>query len=124
MVMTHSTRRSARPKASLERPESPFKISRKTPRTVGGLVILGQLLGNSVIGGSPFYLNIINSFKSPEDYAENGPLQFPVTPYFDGIIAFWNRVNFPLKLWNSFLISGTVAVAAVIISVLNAYVIG
>jgi len=124
MVMTHSTRRSARPKASLERPESPFKIRRKTRRTVSDWVILGIVVGIAVIVAAPFYLIIINSFKSPEDYAENGPLQFPVTPYFDGIIAFWNRVNFPLKLWNSFLISGTVAVAAVIISVLNAYVIG
>src|SRR6218665_1451689 len=61
MVMTHSTRRSARPKASLERPESPFKIRRKTRRTVSDWVILGIVVGIAVIVAAPFYLIIINS---------------------------------------------------------------
>jgi len=52
------------------------------------------------------------------------PLSFPTALYFDGVIDFWNRVNFPEKLWNSFFISGMVAVLAVIISVFNAFAIG
>ncbi|WP_424466145.1 carbohydrate ABC transporter permease [Pseudoclavibacter helvolus] len=82
----------------------------------------------TVIGGLiivfPFLLILLNSFKSPSDYSAGGPLAFPSSLYFDGIVAFWERTNFPQKLWNSIWISGTVAVAAVLISFLNAYAIG
>lgn len=83
------------------------------------LAIIGALL---VI--APFLLIVINSFKSPSDYANNGPISLPTSFYTDGIAAFWNRVDFPLKLWNSILISSLVAVLAVVVSVLNAYAIG
>jgi len=73
---------------------------------------------------APFYLILINSFKSPADYSNGGPLALPTGLYFDGVAAFWERVNFPEKVWNSFFISGTVAVLAVLISVLNAFAIG
>ena len=72
----------------------------------------------------PFLLILINSFKSPTDYNTSGPLVLPTELYFDGIVNFWNRVDFPEKLWNSFLISGSVAVLAVALSVINAYALG
>ena len=72
----------------------------------------------------PFILILINSFKSPTDYNTSGPLVLPTELYFDGIVNFWNRVDFPEKLWNSFLISGSVAVLAVALSVINAYALG
>ncbi len=84
-----------------------------------GLAIIGALL---VI--VPFLLILVNSFKSPADYANNGPISLPTALYVDGIGAFWERVDFPLKLWNSILISTLVAVLAVVISVLNAFAIG
>ena len=83
------------------------------------LAIIGALL---VI--VPFLLILVNSFKSPVDYANNGPISLPTSIYVDGIGAFWERVNFPQKLWNSILISSFVAVLAVLVSVLNAYAIG
>jgi len=73
---------------------------------------------------APFYLILINSFKSPADYSNGGPLALPTALNFDGIIAFWERVNFPQKVWNSFFIAGMVALLAVLISVLNAFAIG
>jgi raffinose/stachyose/melibiose transport system permease protein len=73
---------------------------------------------------APFYLILVNSFKSPADYSNGGPLSLPTSFYFDGIANFWNRVNFPEKIWNSIFISGMVAVLAVLISVLNAFAIG
>ncbi|MEF2975868.1 carbohydrate ABC transporter permease [Subtercola sp. YIM 133946] len=85
---------------------------------LAGAIVVGILIA------VPFYLIIINSFKSPADYASGGPLQWPTTLNFDGIVNFWNRVNFPQKLWNSFFISALVAIFAVVISVLNAYAIG
>lgn len=73
---------------------------------------------------APFYLILINSFKSPADYSNGGPLALPTALSFDGIVAFWERVNFPQKVWNSFFIAGMVSVLAVLISVLNAFAIG
>ena len=69
----------------------------------------------------PFLIILINSFKSPADYNTSGPLTLPTQLYFQGIENFWTRVNFPEKLWNSFLISSVVAVLAVLLSVLNAF---
>jgi raffinose/stachyose/melibiose transport system permease protein len=83
------------------------------------LVIVGAI---AVI--APFYLVLVNSFKSPIDYANGGPLALPQALDFTGIINFWNRVNFPEKVWNSIFISGIVAVLAVLISMLNAFAIG
>ncbi|KXC04916.1 ABC transporter permease [Microbacterium hominis] len=83
------------------------------------LVAVGALL---VI--APFYLVLVNSFKSPTDYANSGPLALPHALDFTGITKFWERVNFPQKVWNSLFISGVVAVLAVLISMLNAFAIG
>ena len=72
----------------------------------------------------PFILILINSFKSPTDYATSGPLALPTELYTDGLVAFWERVNFPEKVWNSIFISGTVAVLAVLLSMFNAFALG
>ncbi|MGZ4452671.1 MAG: carbohydrate ABC transporter permease [Nocardioides sp.] len=72
----------------------------------------------------PLILIVLNSFKSPEDYNNGGPLHLPSHLYFGGIKRFWNGVDFPLKLWNSIFISGMVAVFGVLISLFNAYGLG
>jgi raffinose/stachyose/melibiose transport system permease protein len=87
------------------------------------LVLVGIILGAALVI-APFLLILVNSFKSPTDYSTNGPLSLPTSIYTDGIAAFWDRVNFPLKLGNSILISGLVAIFAVIVSMFNAYAIG
>ena len=87
------------------------------------VVLVLAIIGALVIV-FPFLLILVNSFKSPGDYSSSGPLALPTSLYFDGIAAFWERVNFPEKLWNSIWISGSVAILAVIISVLNAFAIG
>ncbi|MWB99840.1 carbohydrate ABC transporter permease [Agromyces seonyuensis] len=105
--------------------ESTYKIRRRrTKRTAGDwtVLVLTVLLALLVI--APFYLIIINSFKTPADYSTGGPLQLPGEWTLDGIAKFWERVDFPLKLWNSILISGMVSILAVLVSVLSAYAIG
>ena len=72
----------------------------------------------------PFILMLLNAFKSPADYSVNGPLSWPTEFYTKGLVTYWNEVNYPQKLWNSTVIAGTVAVAAVLISLFNAYAIG
>ena len=96
----------------------------KPRRTVGDWILLIAVIVVAVLVAVPFLIILVNSFKSPSDYANGGPLSLPTNIYLDGIASFWQRVNFPEKLWNSFFISGTVAVFAVIVSVFNAYAIG
>jgi raffinose/stachyose/melibiose transport system permease protein len=108
-----------------ERKDSAFRIrKRKTRRTVGDWLILAGAIVVGFVIAVPFLIILINSFKSPADYNSSGPLTLPTQLYFHGIETFWTRVNFPGKLWNSILISSVVAIAAVLLSVLNAFAIG
>ncbi|MBB2948688.1 raffinose/stachyose/melibiose transport system permease protein [Actinoplanes lutulentus] len=72
----------------------------------------------------PLLVVAVNAVKSPADYAASGPLSIPTHLYWDGIVDFWNRVNFGQKLWNSFITSLVVAVLGVVLSILNAYALG
>ncbi|RWZ52615.1 carbohydrate ABC transporter permease [Labedella phragmitis] len=93
-------------------------------KTAGDWVVLGFAILIGLLIAAPILLILLNSFKSPSDYASNGPLSVPQSLYTDGIVAFWERVDFPVKLWNSIFISGVVALGAVAISVLNAFALG
>ncbi|NQX27338.1 carbohydrate ABC transporter permease [Microbacteriaceae bacterium VKM Ac-2854] len=111
-------------------PGEPIRVTKKGKQDAGGkktlsdwiILVLAIVIGLAII--SPVLLILLNSFKSPSDYSQNGPLSIPTGLYFDGLSTFWNRVNFPEKLWNSILISGSVSILAVALSVLNAYAIG
>ncbi|MET8353966.1 MULTISPECIES: carbohydrate ABC transporter permease [unclassified Micromonospora] len=72
----------------------------------------------------PFAFMLLNAFKSPTDYSSGGPLSWPTEFYTKGLRTYWTTVNFPLKLWNSALIAGSVAVLGVVVSLLNAYALG
>ncbi|MCU1549719.1 MAG: carbohydrate transporter permease [Glaciihabitans sp.] len=97
---------------------------RRRPRSVSDWIILVIAFLVAIVVVAPFILVLLNSFKSPSDYATGGPLAWPAHLYLKGIEAFWNNVNFPLKLWNSVFISALVAVFGVAVSVLNAYALG
>lgn len=118
-TVTADAGRASRPTAKPRR--RPGEGGRKRPSDwvvlAGGIVI-------AVLIAAPFLLILLNSFKTPADYAAGGPLAWPTQLSFDGIATFWNRVDFPLKLWNSVFISGMVALLAVLISILNAFAIG
>jgi raffinose/stachyose/melibiose transport system permease protein len=73
---------------------------------------------------APMLVIAMNAFKSPADYASHGPLALPESFHLQGIIDFWNRVDFGRKLLNSFLISGAVAILGVLLAVLSAYALG
>ncbi|NUT46242.1 MAG: carbohydrate ABC transporter permease [Saccharothrix sp.] len=72
----------------------------------------------------PFAIVALNAVKTPEEYSTDGPLSLPGSVSLDGIVAFWERVDFGEKLVNSLVISGSVAVLAVVVSVFNAYALG
>jgi raffinose/stachyose/melibiose transport system permease protein len=83
-----------------------------------GLLVLFLLLTG------PLILVVLNAFKTPSDYATNGPLALPHAISFDGIVQFWERVDFTRKLVNSLVTSLAVALLGVVVSVLNAYALG
>jgi raffinose/stachyose/melibiose transport system permease protein len=72
----------------------------------------------------PFVIMLLNAFKSPAEYSANGPLSLPSKLYTDGLVNFWQRVNYPEKLVNSIVISGAVALLGTVVSLLNAYALG
>jgi raffinose/stachyose/melibiose transport system permease protein len=90
----------------------------------GRYLTLASLIALAVLMLLPFAIVAINAIKSPQEYSQNGPLALPEGIYLSDIRAFWERVDFGRKLWNTVLISGSVAVIAVILSILNAYALG
>lgn len=91
---------------------------------VGKYLALMALLALLVIMLFPFAIVTINAFKTPAEYSSNGPMSLPQGIYVDGIVAFWNRVDFTGKLLNSAIISITVAVLGVGLSLFNAFALG
>lgn len=116
---TSDTRTSPKRRRAAE--NSPATTIRRTPMSWVVLVVVG--LG-AIVTAFPLYLAAINAVKTPEDYLAGGPLAFPTQLSFDGIVSFWQNVDFTGKLLNSILISGAVAVIAVILSLLTAYALG
>jgi raffinose/stachyose/melibiose transport system permease protein len=93
-------------------------------RGAGRWIVLALVAAAALAMLVPFVFMLINAFKSPGDYSTNGPLSWPSEFYTTGLRTYWEQVDFPVKLWNSVLISGSVAVLAVIISLLSAYALG
>ena len=112
-------------------PVSEVSLANRTlPRRVGRpggparLLVMAALTVLLLAMLFPFVIVTMNAFKSPSEYASHGPLTLPQGLYLQGIIDFWNRVDFTQKLINSTVISGSVAFLAVAVSVLNAYALG
>jgi raffinose/stachyose/melibiose transport system permease protein len=93
-------------------------------RAVRRYPVLAALVLAAVFMVLPFAVVALNAVKSPAEYAAHGPLSLPGGLYLDGLESFWQRVDYGTKLANSVLVSGSVAVLAVALSVLNAYAIG
>jgi raffinose/stachyose/melibiose transport system permease protein len=86
--------------------------------------VLWSLIVLAAVMLAPFVIVAMNALKSPAEYASGGPLAPPDGVYLQGLVDFWKRVDFGQKLLNSFIISASVAVLAVVVSVLNAYALG
>ena len=105
------------------------RISTRIPRarkirTGGDWHILAFLIVGGLVMLFPFIELLLNAFKTTSQYNSSGPLSIPTELQFDGLMKFWNRVNYPEKLWNSVWTSGLVAVLAVILSMFNAFALG
>ena len=87
-------------------------------------LVLGVLVVFAVLTLFPFLLVLLNAVKSPADYTAHGPLGLPDSVYLRGVVDFWLRVDFGEKLVNSTVIAGSVAVLAVLVSIVTAYALG
>lgn len=118
--MAESSIAAARPRA--KNPEAEVG-----PRHAGGATrwwILALLVCAVLLTLFPFFLAAMNAVKSQVDYAAHGPLGLPRSFDLSALFTFWTGVDFGRKLFNSALISGVVAIVAVMLSLLNAYAIG
>ncbi|WP_149202661.1 carbohydrate ABC transporter permease [Actinotalea subterranea] len=87
-------------------------------------VVLALTVLVALLMMAPFAIMLLNAFKSPGEYSANGPLSLPTSLYTDGLVNFWNRVEYPGKLLNSVVISGSVAILATVVSLFNAFALG
>jgi len=115
-VGSGTPRRPARTKAT--------EADRRHRRGTARWFVLAAALVVAVVMMVPFVIMVLNAFKAPADYSQNGPLSWPAEFYTEGLRNFWDRVNFPEKLVNSIWISGTVAVFGTLLSLLSAYALG
>lgn len=99
-------------------------VALRRKNDVGQYLALIALFILLVVMLFPFFIIVINAFKTPVEYANNGPLGLPQGIYLNGLVDFWNRVDFTNKLVNSTIISLSVAIIGVILSLLNAFAIG
>ena len=109
---------------SASSPAAAPAVRSRFTRGPGRWVVLALVTLCALAVLAPFVLMLLNAFKSPSDYSTNGPLSLPTEIYTQGLSTYWTQVNYPEKLINSIVISGSVAVAATVVSLLNAYALG
>lgn len=109
-------------RVSRSRPRA--RRGRRDHRDVSGYAVLTGFVVLALLMLAPFALVAMNAVKTSSDYAAHGPLAWPHGASLDNVRTFWNLVGFGRVLLNSTLISGAVAVLAVLLSVLNAYALG
>ncbi len=100
------------------------RVDARLHRGVGRWFVLAAAALFALLMLAPFVIMAMNAFKSATDYSQNGPLSLPTEFYTTGLVNFWTRTNFPVKLFNSILISGLVAVFGTLLSLVTAYAIG
>jgi raffinose/stachyose/melibiose transport system permease protein len=87
-------------------------------------ILLGAAAAFALLMLSPFWLLVLNAFKSGTDYSSNGPLAWPQSFTVDAFTSYLSRVNFPVALGNSIVIATIVAFVGVAIALVSAYAIG
>jgi raffinose/stachyose/melibiose transport system permease protein len=110
--------------AKSARPKTPARRQVRRRRDPAKWIILVLFVVLAVVMLIPFAIVLINAMKTPAEYAQHGPLSLPRGVSTQGVKNFWDQVDFGKKLWNSFVIAGSVAVLAVLLSILNAYALG
>lgn len=98
--------------------------ARRPRRGITRWIVLAILIVALLVTIFPFVVALYNAVKTGADYAANGPAALPRSFSLATLAYFWNETDYTRKLVNSVLISGLVAIAAVGLSLFNAYAIG
>ncbi|GAA4846467.1 carbohydrate ABC transporter permease [Luteimicrobium xylanilyticum] len=106
------------------RPTTPRRRGARSRRGISGWVVLAVVVACALLMLFPFWIALVNGFKTSEDYISGSPLTLPSHLSFQAVVDFWKGVDFGQKLVNSVVISGCVAVAGVALSLLSAFAIG
>lgn len=93
-------------------------------RSLLAYLILALVCVLALIVAAPFLLVIMNSVKSEVSYDQNGPLAWPSSISFSSWVTYITEADYWHLLFNSVVISGLIAICAVVVSVLAAYAIG
>jgi raffinose/stachyose/melibiose transport system permease protein len=72
----------------------------------------------------PIIMITTNSFKTETEYRAGGPFALPQSLNLDSITAMWNKMDYAVKLWNSFFISVVTSLIAIGLSLFNAFALG
>ena len=72
----------------------------------------------------PIIMITTNSFKTETEYYAGGPFALPQGLNLDSITAMWNKMDYTVKLWNSFFISVVTSLIAIGLSLFNAFALG
>jgi len=72
----------------------------------------------------PLVMVTINSFKTENEYYDNGPFALPQNWNTDVLARTWETTDYTTKLANSMVISLSVALLAITLSLLNAFALG
>ncbi|UNX53747.1 carbohydrate ABC transporter permease [Georgenia sp. TF02-10] len=99
----------------------PARRPRRGPMRWVVLVAVGLA---AAVTAAPFLLLLLNAFKTSADYSTNGPLAWPTSFSLDAFTSYLERVDFPVALLNSIVISVLVSFLGVAIGLLAAYAIG
>lgn len=96
----------------------------RSRRRVSGWVVLVLVIALALLMVFPFWIALVNGFKPADEYIHNGPLALPTRLDFSMLKTFWVSIDFNRKLLNSLIISGGVAIIAVVLSLFSAFAIG
>jgi raffinose/stachyose/melibiose transport system permease protein len=94
------------------------------PRSFSSWIVFLVLVVVVILWLFPFYMALINAFKTEPEFIAGGPLALPKGIDLTNMIDFWNAVNFPQKLWNSILVSVTVSIIGVALSLTTSFALG
>jgi len=104
----------------MERNAVPFRRIPWTRARTGRLALELLVLLLCLAWLSPFYLLIVNTFKTMQQITSS-PVSLPETPSFDAYLRVWKEANLGSYYKNSLLISAVSVVLSVSISSLAAY---
>lgn len=100
--------------------------SKQKPRTnlLNKYFSLAALILLLIIMLFPILMVTLNSFKTEEEYFNSSPLSLPNTFSLDNVRAVWDRLDYTVKLKNSFFISLVTAILGIGLSLFNGYALG